>query len=79
MGDEGEDEDHSGEHFRNRAPIFFEQQPHLARARTMHSGFNKTATIRVKTVGLARVGVGTEGYNERARGEERGSAERGYG
>jgi len=40
--------------FSNRTPIFFEQQPRLARAQTMHSGFNKTATIRVKTAGLLR-------------------------
>lgn len=55
--------------FSNRAPIFFEQQRRLARARTMHSGFNKTATIRVKTARLVRAqrGIATEAGD----GEER--------
>lgn len=78
--DEDEDEDPGGEHFRNRAPIFFEQQPRLARVRTMHSGFNKTATIRVKTAKAAirRGGiVGTGGRNARglAGGKETGIRE----
>lgn len=42
--------------FSNRAPIFFEQQPRLARAQTMHSGFNKTATIRGKLRGWWALG-----------------------
>lgn len=52
--------------FSNRAPIFFEQQRRLARARTMHSGFNKTATIRVKTARLVRAqrGIATGGRND---------------
>lgn len=65
--------------FSNRAPIFFEQQRHLARARTMHSGFNKTATIRVKTARLVRAqrGIATEaGTTGTGR---RGMTGRGYG
>lgn len=78
-GDEDENEDRDGEHFRNRAPIFFEQQPRLARVRTMHSGFNKTATIRVKTAGLLREeSKGQKAGTREGRGL-RGRVERVYG
>lgn len=55
------------------APIFFEQQRRLARARTMHSGFNKTATIRVKTARLVPRPARSSDRSEREEGRGHGS------
>jgi len=73
-GNEHEDDEWGGEHFQNRAPIFFEQQPRLARARTMRSEFNKTATIRVKTAEPPR-----EEQGRKTGTAGGGGAGRGYG